>query len=178
MTARGVVYDATAPAEEHVLGPGPAPAAAAISHLVEIVVPGQPVPWARARRNGRRYFTSPEVAEHRRAIQRAWMAAGRPRAGGGVPLSMALLFFLERPTSHYRTGRNSHLLRDDAPAAPIGKPDCDNLAKAPMDALNGLLYADDAQVICLASVAKYYCDPDELPRTLIQAWRPHPRLRL
>ena len=38
---------------------------------------------------------------------------------------------------------------------PIGKPDCDNLAKAVMDGCNEVLYFDDAQIVAL-SVRKRY----------------------
>lgn len=38
---------------------------------------------------------------------------------------------------------------------PTSKPDCDNIAKAVLDALNGIAYHDDSQVVCL-TVAKWY----------------------
>ena len=40
---------------------------------------------------------------------------------------------------------------------PTSKPDCDNIAKAVLDALNGIAYHDDSQVVCLA-VGKWYSD--------------------
>ena len=46
------------------------------------------------------------------------------------------------------------------------KPDCDNLAKAVLDALNGVLWQDDSQVVEL-SVSKWYAAGDESPRTTI-----------
>lgn len=42
---------------------------------------------------------------------------------------------------------------------PTGKPDWDNLGKLVSDALNGLVYRDDAQ-ICRAFVEKDYCTPE------------------
>ena len=47
---------------------------------------------------------------------------------------------------------------------PTKKPDCDNVAKMICDALNGLAYKDDAQVVSLR-VYKYYTD--ELPRVSV-----------
>jgi Holliday junction resolvase RusA-like endonuclease len=143
---------------------------------VRIVVPGEPVPWARARRRGGQYYTAPAVDAQVDAVQRAWMAAGRPRADDGDPLSVCLQFYLARPATHYRTGRHAHELRDDAPAHPTGKPDVDNLVKLPLDALNGLLFGDDAQIVCIASAGKHWCLPDEQPRTTIEAWVPGPPL--
>ena len=40
---------------------------------------------------------------------------------------------------------------------PTSKPDCDNIAKAVLDALNGIAYHDDSQVVCLC-VGKWYSD--------------------
>lgn len=42
---------------------------------------------------------------------------------------------------------------------PTKKPDCDNIAKAILDALNGIAYHDDSQIVTLA-VEKWYL-PDE-----------------
>lgn len=42
---------------------------------------------------------------------------------------------------------------------PTKKPDCDNIAKAILDALNGIAYHDDSQIVTLA-VEKWYT-PDE-----------------
>ena len=37
----------------------------------------------------------------------------------------------------------------------MSKPDCDNIAKNINDALNGIVYPDDKQIVCL-SVNKFY----------------------
>ena len=44
---------------------------------------------------------------------------------------------------------------------PAVKPDCDNLAKAILDSLNGLAYRDDKQVVELV-VKKYYAENAEV----------------
>lgn len=40
---------------------------------------------------------------------------------------------------------------------PTNKPDIDNLAKSILDALNGVIYKDDSQVVVL-TLQKYYDD--------------------
>jgi Holliday junction resolvase RusA-like endonuclease len=40
---------------------------------------------------------------------------------------------------------------------PTKKPDCDNIAKAVLDALNGIAYYDDSQVVTV-TVEKLYSD--------------------
>lgn len=46
---------------------------------------------------------------------------------------------------------------------PSKKPDCDNIEKAILDALNGIAYVDDKQVI-EATVRKWYSD---VPRVIV-----------
>lgn len=38
---------------------------------------------------------------------------------------------------------------------PIKAPDCDNIAKVCLDALNGIAYKDDSQITCLLVMKKY-----------------------
>ena len=42
---------------------------------------------------------------------------------------------------------------------PATKPDCDNLAKTVLDALNGVLWLDDAQVVDLSVSKRYAAEP-------------------
>lgn len=75
------------------------------------------------------------------------------------PVKLRLDFVMRRPRSHYRSGKNADLLRLDAPLNHVATPDCDNLAKAVMDALTqlGIFWRDDAQVARL-EVSKRYGD--------------------
>jgi Holliday junction resolvase RusA-like endonuclease len=50
---------------------------------------------------------------------------------------------------------------------PTGRPDSDNLAKGVLDALNGILWGDDAAVVEL-TVSKRYCTR---PRTCVTVRR-------
>ena len=76
---------------------------------------------------------------------------------GAVWLRVA--FLLPRPKCHYGTGRNADRLKDSAPLAHTKKPDATKLLRAVEDALSGLAYADDAQVV-RQTVHKMYCDKD------------------
>jgi Holliday junction resolvase RusA-like endonuclease len=83
--------------------------------------------------------------------------------GPRLPLEGALeaemTFFFRRPKSHYRTGRNAHQLREDAPQAHIKPPDVSKLCRATEDALTDVcLWLDDAQVVRYARLDKYWCD--------------------
>lgn len=81
---------------------------------------------------------------------------GRPLLDG--PLSILIVFFLERPKGHYGTGRNAERVRDLAPARPIVRPDVLKLARAVEDALTGVVYEDDAQIV-REHLEKHYGTP-------------------
>lgn len=69
---------------------------------------------------------------------------------------MALYFTLERPASVSAKKR----------PYPITKPDADKLARAVWDALKGIIYTDDSQIVRL-TLSKDYGDA---PGVIIQVW--------
>jgi len=52
-----------------------------------------------------------------------------------------------RPKSHFRTGKFSHILKDDSPRFPTDAPDTTKLFRAVEDACTGIVYKDDAAVV-------------------------------
>ena len=64
-------------------------------------------------------------------------------------------FFVKRPKSHYGTGSNSGQVRRSAPKVPSGRPDLDKLERALNDALTGILWQDDAQVVTCQKHKRY-----------------------
>lgn len=72
-------------------------------------------------------------------------------------LELKIIFFFRRPKSHYGTGKNSEILRKNAPKYMNRTPDIDNLVKFYLDAMNGIFFKDDRQIISLIS-EKRYCD--------------------
>ena len=64
----------------------------------------------------------------------------------GVHVTVAFVY--QRPKGHYRTGRNAHLLRDDAPGYKTSAPDLDKLQRALGDALTQAgIVRDDALIV-------------------------------
>lgn len=71
------------------------------------------------------------------------------------PVLVTATFTFPRPKSHYRTGKNAHLLRDDAPHYKTGHPDLDKLQRAIGDSLTGIVVRDDKQIVAWNTVKSY-----------------------
>lgn len=56
-------------------------------------------------------------------------------------------FLFSRPKNHFGTGKNKGTLKKSAPEHHLVKPDALKLMRAVEDALMGIIYKDDAQVI-------------------------------
>jgi len=103
---------------------------------LRFTVPGEPHAWERARQQGRRRFNSSEMTAAKKtiaqyadlAIREARESSSYPKVGNFV---MSCQFFLGSTRS--------------------SDPDLDNLLKLVMDALNGVAWRDDRQVIVAAA---------------------------
>ncbi len=70
--------------------------------------------------------------------------AGRPTTR---PVSVDILYYLKRPKSDYGTGRNAHKLKANVRKYPAARRDGDKMERAIWDALEGVVYLDDRQVV-------------------------------
>lgn len=143
-----------------------------MSEPIRIVVRGTPAPQGSKHAYVNKHTGKAQLVESSKVRVRTWRGAvletaqASPAIGApGEPLSVRMVFSFRRPKSHYRTGRNAHLLRDAAPAAPSGRPDLSKLARSTEDALTDAgVWRDDAQVVNYERLAKVWCgeDPDAL----------------
>jgi crossover junction endodeoxyribonuclease RusA len=75
------------------------------------------------------------------------------------PLKVWLTFVFPRPSSHYLPAcgkRPVPVLRADAPIYKMGKPDLDKLLRSALDAMTGIVWRDDSQVVAFGHPAKIY----------------------
>ena len=121
--------------------------------FVEGMPKGQPRPRAFSRGGHARVY-DPGTAENWKSCVAVAAQANRIRGRfNDGPLRVELRFVMPRPKCHFKTNGQ---LRDAAPEFHTGKPDCDNLAKATLDALTEIgAWRDDAQVAYLL-VSKAY----------------------
>lgn len=75
------------------------------------------------------------------------------------PIRCILNFYCKRPKTHYKTGKNAHILKDTAPKYNINNKDLDNMVKFVLDALNDKLYTDDSLIFEI-TCSKMYSEKD------------------
>ena len=135
-------------------------------------VPGKPEPLRRHRagiRAGRvATFDDPRNRTYADRIRWAWRAAGAIDLDR-APIVLVVRAVFARPATHW-TSKGALSKAGRSTPYPIGRPDLDNVIKAVMDALNGLAWRDDSQVIGYAGSHKTYTQtPDEPARLEVRA---------
>jgi len=121
----------------------------------ELRVYGTPAPQGSKRAfNNRIVEVSKRVKPWREAIVKA--AEKQPYPMMTKPVVVRIVFFFERPKSHYRTGRNSGLLKDTAPHNHITTPDLDKLVRSTLDGcVQAGMIEDDKLVVTLHATKRY-----------------------
>ena len=84
----------------------------------------------------------------------------------GQPVAVTAVFYQPRGPGHFGTGRNSGRLLPSAPVHPAKKPDVDKYLRRVLDALSGVLFQDDGQVVAVSGI-KRWGDP---ARAEIAVW--------
>ncbi len=125
--------------------------------IFSIIIPGEPVPKARARVTRWGAYTPQKTLDFENFVKfhaaEAW--GDRPPINSDLPLLLVVQFYLPRPKSTPKRIKR-----------PIRKPDFDNLVKSITDALEGIVYPGDQQIVS-ATIDKYFSDR---PRTEIEIY--------
>jgi crossover junction endodeoxyribonuclease RusA len=137
---------------------------------------GVPAPQGSKRHvgNGRMIEMSKLLPGWRDAVTTsAWQAAHDwGDAGWDAPreVGVEVEFLFRRPKHHYRTGRNAHLLRPNAPMWHSTKPDLDKLQRSLFDALtNAAVIGDDCQIVSVRA-HKFYADDLNPPGAFVSIY--------
>lgn len=121
--------------------------------MLNLVFGGDPVPKGRPRftRGGIVYTPSKTRAYEKQiaSLAKAQIVGHQPLNG---PLRVDVVAYLHLPVSMSKKERLKALAFKTFPTK---KPDIDNLVKAALDALNGIVWHDDSQ-ICQLSMQKVY----------------------
>ena len=124
------------------------------TEVYTITIPGEPVAKARARvtKAGHAY-TPKRTVDYERMVQTLFHAEyGSPKLEGALMLQLDLYFGIPKSRSKAVRERMQQGLE-----RPCKRPDIDNCLKAVSDALNGIAYRDDSQIVG-AVVQKFYSD--------------------
>ena len=121
---------------------------------VTFVVPGMPQGKGRPRfmRNGHTY-TPDKTRKYERLIREAYLLQSGHFYDRAV---LALCIYACFPIPKSYTKKQRELIRAGK-MFPLVKPDGDNIAKAVMDALNGIAYDDDKQIADIRCFKRYAC---------------------
>ena len=132
---------------------------------IEFFVPGKPVPMARPRVTARGTYTPKRCRDYKAAVAIAAKAAmiGKKPLEGAVVCRIELYFNVPKS---YACGK--HLAARHNVIKPTGRNtgDADNHAKAVLDALKGICWADDSQVTRLI-VEKRFTDTGDKAKVWI-----------
>ena len=127
--------------------------------MINFVVPGRPQPKERPRVTRSGYsFTPPRTKEYEAlVIEEAKKSETLPQSPiEDKPLKMIIWCMMPIPSSWSKKkqeqARRGELL-------PAKRPDIDNLGKIIMDALNGVAYKDDSQIVQLVINKRYSDEP-------------------
>lgn len=116
------------------------------------IVNGKPQGKARARTVRNKYtgkvhsFTPDKTANYEELIRRSYKSAGGVYYADKM-LGIFIVAYFPIPKSY---NKKKHAEASYGDIRPTTKPDCDNIIKIVLDALNGVAYHDDKQVVCVA----------------------------
>ncbi|MBX3380919.1 MAG: RusA family crossover junction endodeoxyribonuclease [Phycisphaeraceae bacterium] len=93
----------------------------------------------------------------RAAVQAFALQAGVKPIGG--PVTLRLTFSMPRPKQHHIGSDRAKPIRANAPKAHTGKPDVTKMVRAVEDALKGIAWHDDSQVVYQENTKHYADEP-------------------
>ena len=122
-----------------------------------INIPGKLVSKQRpkfSRKNGiMRTYTPEKTVNYENWVKMCWMNSGQEKMQGNIIAVIVARFSIPKAVSKKKRKE----MHENYCAK---KPDCDNIAKSILDALNGIAYDDDSQIVSL-DVTKLYSDTEE-----------------
>jgi Holliday junction resolvase RusA-like endonuclease len=125
--------------------------------IIEFTVPGEPAGKGRPKftRSGHTY-TPKETVNYETMVKLAYRQKypGVKPVGKDVPLLTTIVAYYKIPAS---VSNKKRLAMLEGKIRPTKKPDWDNIGKIVCDALNGIAYYDDCQIVD-SSVKKFYSD--------------------
>lgn len=126
---------------------------------VHFIIPGKPIGKGRPRftRTGHCWTPDKTVAYERDIKMTYWSTYGHRKYAEDKALAVEIILYYPRPK---RMTKVKRLLAQKGVLRPTVKPDVDNVIKGILDALNGVAFEDDRQIVQIAC-EKWYDITDE-----------------
>lgn len=128
--------------------------------MIVFTIPGQPQGKARPRVVKNKYtsknmtYTPDKTVAYEELVRARYKAVAGNDNFKEQPLEVCITAYFGIPKS--KSKKQKSLMLSNV-IYPVKKPDCDNIAKIICDALNGIAYKDDSQIVKL-SVYKAYAE--------------------
>lgn len=124
--------------------------------VIKIVIDGDCVPKARPRLCKFGVYTPKTTVDYERKVKSCAIEAMGNKLTSDSPIKLDGEIYVGIPKSS--TKRTRELMLNGG-IKPIKKPDIDNCIKTLMDALNGVVYFDDKQVVSVRFIKEYDINP-------------------
>lgn len=108
---------------------------------IQFTVPGVPVGKGRPRVTAHGTYTPQKTREYEQKVRLCWKSQSGAVMPSGVPLMAEVIGYFPVPKSASKRRKTAMEGKFH-----IARPDCDNIAKAILDSLNGYAYHDDSAV--------------------------------
>lgn len=118
--------------------------------IVEFSIDGAPTGKERPRVCRFGTYTPKKTVDYEKKVKKAFSEQTDKCFDSAINVSIRANYDI--PKSYSKKRRK---LIEDRLELPTKKPDCDNIAKIILDALNGLAYKDDSQVVVLRVYKRY-----------------------
>lgn len=112
---------------------------------IKFIIPGEPQGKARPRVVRTHAYTPAKTVAYEELVRQRFLAEAHGRRfGDDAPIDIIITAFLSIPKS---ASKQKQMLMTSGALFPMKKPDLDNVMKIVCDALNGIAYKDDAQIV-------------------------------
>ena len=118
----------------------------------KVIVEGTIVAKARPRVCRYGTYTPKKTKDYEQLIRNNYMAQDGTFFEKGIPVQISIKAYKKPPKS--TTKKNLKLIEQGL-FLWVNKPDIDNICKSVLDALNGIAYADDGQVVKIRASKEY-----------------------
>lgn len=125
--------------------------------VISFTIPGNPVAQGRPRasiQRGKIHMRDPDKS--RAYKQHVALVARQNAPKKPIEAPVSVIIRIHRPIPASMTKKLREAVKQGI-HRPIVKPDCSNIAKGIEDAMNGIIYKDDSQIVDL-TINKYYSD--------------------